>query len=333
MTLNLLTLIKKLVAVTNSFFWAGLWLSGIGLIAWYPMRWWPGDRFVPVQLLNYFMPWLLLGLIPALIMAAAARRHWLAVTLAIPTVVIIVNYAPLFMPRSQVVFADDGRIKVMSYNIWGNNKERETIAGVIQQQQPDLLLIQELDTDFVDAFLRDVEESYSDEKIYFTYEPVMRQGIVSRYPLTPLEGSYAQGRAQKAIIHSPAGDFEVWNVHLIQPVVWSRHYREMTRLAKAVAAEDGPLVVGGDFNTTDQTQVYKKIDRHLNNAHWDSGWGFGFSFPADRSNIKGVPVPTAVVRIDHIFYSDHFTAYNARTLSESGGSDHFPVITDLTWMR
>ena len=101
-------------------------------------------------------------------------------------------------------------------------------------------------------------------------------------------------------------------------------------MAIETAQVEGPLIVGGDFNTTDQSELYRLINRHLDNAHWEAGWGFGFSFPAESSSIYGVPIPGSVVRIDHIFYSgEHFLARHALTLSDSGGSDHLPVVATL----
>jgi endonuclease/exonuclease/phosphatase family metal-dependent hydrolase len=87
--------------------------------------------------------------------------------------------------------------------------------------------------------------------------------------------------------------------------------------------------VGGDFNTTDQSEGYHLLAQHLKNAHWEAGWGFGFSFPANQPRFKRIPILTPVVRIDHIFYSSHFLAHSATTLSDSGGSDHLPVIAEL----
>jgi endonuclease/exonuclease/phosphatase (EEP) superfamily protein YafD len=40
-----------------------------------------------------------------------------------------------------------------------------------------------------------------------------------------------------------------------------------------------------------------------------------------------------MVRIDHIFYSDHFFAHTAGTLPTSGGSDHLPVVAELSLVR
>jgi endonuclease/exonuclease/phosphatase family metal-dependent hydrolase len=73
------------------------------------------------------------------------------------------------------------------------------------------------------------------------------------------------------------------------------------------------------------------LSQYLENAHWEAGWGFGFSFPSDdRPLANVVTFFSPVVRIDHIFYSLHFVVRSAATLSESGGSDHLPVVAELS---
>jgi endonuclease/exonuclease/phosphatase (EEP) superfamily protein YafD len=72
------------------------------------------------------------------------------------------------------------------------------------------------------------------------------------------------------------------------------------------------------------------IDQYLDNAHWEAGWGFGFSFPSSDRPLRGRFQIPSLVRIDHIFYSDHFYVLNARTLPTAGGSDHLPVVAELS---
>jgi vancomycin resistance protein VanJ len=297
------------------------------------MRWWPGDRFFPVRLGNYFMPWLLVSLIPTLLIAGLARRTRLVVTLTISTVLISLNVAPLFLPSPGLALASRTPFKVMSYNIWGHNHDGAAIAKVIRQEQPDILLLQELGSASGQTLKAELTDLYPDSDLYFAYEPAMRQAIVSRYPLKPMAGTYHTGRTQKVIVYAPDGPIMVWNVHPAQPLHWSLHYRQMVALAEDIATINSPFIVGGDFNTTDQSEVYQLINQHLDNAHWEAGWGFGFSFPAHTPEIRGIPIPTPVVRIDHIFHSDHFVVHNARTLSKSGGSDHFPVVAELSLAR
>lgn len=325
--------LKKAAGLIIYFFWVGLWLLGLGLVLWYPLRWWPGDKLLPVQLINYFMPWLLLALIPAIIIAGLANRPGLIALLALPTLFIIFSYAPLFLPRSNMVLADSGRIKVMSYNIWGHNHNMRSVAAIIHREQPDILLLQEAYSHLTDSLMEELTRLYPDQELYYTFTPGAGQAIISRFPLSPQGTSYEQGRAQKAIVHTPNGDILVWNVHLKQPRYWSSQYDQMVLLEQAIAAVDQPLIVGGDFNTTDQSEIYHMINQHLDNSHWEAGWGFGFSYPANKPTINGVTIPTSMIRIDHIFHSRHFYAYDAKTLSTNGGSDHFPVVADLSLTR
>jgi endonuclease/exonuclease/phosphatase (EEP) superfamily protein YafD len=183
------------------------------------------------------------------------------------------------------------------------------------------------------ALVKELANLYPDGQLYWTYEPSAYQGIISRFPLTPVELAYDKGRTQKVIAATPAGPVAVWNVHPSTPLPWSRQYRQILALVEDIAAAEGPLIVGGDFNTTDQSETYRLVNQYLHNAHWDAGWGFGFSFPAQRPRFKRVPILTPVIRIDHIFYSTHFFAGSARTLSDSGGSDHFPVTAKLSLVR
>ncbi|MBN1219342.1 MAG: endonuclease/exonuclease/phosphatase family protein [Anaerolineae bacterium] len=313
--------------------WAGLWLLGVGLILWYPLRWWPGDRLLPVRLINYFMPWLLVGLIPGIIIALLTRRYRLMMILAMPTLLISLTYAPLFLPRSPVALADNMPLTVMSYNVWGRNQNIASAIDVIREEQPDILLLQEVTWRTASALMAGLTYLYPDGELHTAFDPSTGQAIISRYPLTPLGPSFKKERTQKVLIETPMGAINVWNVHPYAPLVWRYQYQQISTLAKEIAAVDGPLIVGGDFNTTDQAETYRLVNQQLSNAHWEAGWGFGFSWPAHMPRVKRVPVVTPMVRIDHIFFSDHFFAHSAATLSISGGSDHLPVVAELSLVK
>ncbi len=312
------------------FFWLGLWMFALGLLVWFPLRWWPGDRLWPVRLVNYLMPWLLVGLAPGLLAAALARRKWLAAALAVPTVLIGVTFSPLFLPRSSLALAGSQSFKVMSYNIWWHNPYNGEATALIKKVEPDILLLQEITPTAFYELRNELIDLYPEDELHTAYGPGIGQAIISRFPLRPIEAGSFKDRTQKVIIETPAGPVAVWNTHASQPFPWSRQYRQMTFLVEDMATVEIPLIVGGDFNTTDQSETYQLLDRSLDNAHWQAGWGFGFTFPAHSPRVKGVPLLTSLIRIDHIFYSDHFFAHSARTLPESGGSDHFPVVAELS---
>jgi vancomycin resistance protein VanJ len=297
------------------------------------MRWWPGDRFFPVQILNYLGPWLLLPLIPALLLALALKRRWLSLTLAIPTLLIGITYAPLFMPRSSLVLADSSHFKVMSFNVWYLNRDIDSAAALVIRENPDILLMQETRSRVATHIFAEWQAAAPDRSLYISQNSDTRQTIISRFPITPIDNVTSEGRAQKVLLQTPGGPLNVWNIHASQPRLWQRHYYQARALAHSIEQVNGPLLVAGDFNTTEQAEAYGLINDRLENAHWNAGWGFGFSFPANQPRIKRIPVPLPVIRIDHIFYNDGLFVYNAGTLSDSGGSDHYPVTAEFSLVK
>ena len=204
------------------------------------------------------------------------------------------------------------------------------MAEVILKEQPDILLLQELKSVSVDRLIGALVNLYSDANLHFIYEPKLSQGIISRYPMTSMGAFRNKGHAQKVLIETPDGTITVYNVHPAKQSGWLRRYRQISALlAEDIGRSAGPLILGGDFNTTDQTQTYRMVNRHLRNAHWEAGRGFGFTYPSSKFIFRGKVLIPALVRIDHIFYNDYFVTQRARTLKESGGSDHFPVVAEF----
>ena len=316
--------------------WLVLWLFGIIIWLWYIFRWWPGDQLLVIRLISYMVPWFLVILLPGTIAAAFARRKWLALTLATPMLFLFLTYIPLFLPGSRTVLASGTPLKVMSYNLYYQNDEAEAIVEVVQQEQPDILLLQELKPKLAGPLIDQLRQLYPEGEFYFewvdenNYPRPFSQAVVSRYPLTPLGQSYEAGRLQKVRVETPDGPVTLFNVHP-PPTIPQEHIQQLVREIETV---DGPLIVGGDFNITDQTNSYRLIDQYLDNAHWEAGWGFAFTFPS-RSHINGAPIPLRpLYRIDHIFYNDHFSAQSARTVTEaSTGSDHLPIVAQLIRLR
>ncbi len=314
-------------------FWLGLWFFSLGILLAFLVRWWSGDHLIPVRLMNYFMPWLLLGLIPGLVVAGWGHRYRLFTALAVPSLIIVLNYAPLFLPRPSVALADGQNFKVMSYNVWRRNRNISAMEGIIRQEQPDILLLQELRQDQVLPFRNTLNDLYPDADLHFVYDPYSLQAVASRYPVTPVAMMFEKGRAQKVQLETPNGPITVINIH---PNFshWQRRYRQMsTLLNEDIITATTPTILGGDFNTTKQTEIYNWFDQHLKNAHWEAGWGFGFTFPSSVPKLRGKYSLPSLVRIDHIFYSDHFYAHNAGTLTDSGGSDHMPVVAEFSWIK
>jgi endonuclease/exonuclease/phosphatase (EEP) superfamily protein YafD len=200
---------------------------------------------------------------------------------------------------------------------------------VIRKEKPEILLIQEIKSDMIQPIKNALSNLYSNDSLHIVYAPKISQAVISRYSLKKSEAFPEKGRAQKVFINTPHGLITVINIHAYKYGWEYRHLQMKKLLDEDVIPEKGPLILGGDFNTNEQSQTYKMVNKYLMNAHRRTGCGFGFTYPA-RSSVTRLKIPVfPIIRIDHIFYSKHFIPLRARTMYESGGSDHFPVVAEF----
>ncbi len=307
--------------------WLGLWCFGLVVLVCLGLRWWTGDRFALVRLGVYFMPWLLAALTPALVVALCYGRWWLAGVLLLPIFIIGSWYAPLFLPRD-LPEARNPPLRVMSYNIWSENRDIRNAAALIRRVSPDILLLQEGYTHQIQALQEELSDLFPKEQTVYHRE--IMQAVFSRYPLEPIKALRQKGQAQKVVVLTPVAPVTIFNVHPLRQRGWWQRYNQIVALLEnEILPLSGPVILGGDFNVTEQTELYRRITRHLRNAHEEGGHGFGFTFPSSDRRFGGRLPLFPMVRIDHIFYSPHFTLISAETIADGGGSDHLPIVAEL----
>jgi vancomycin resistance protein VanJ len=220
-------------------------------------------------------------------------------------------------------------VKVMSYNTWSENPDARRIAGVILAERPDLVLLQEIPEEVFVSLVYELRHLYGERALNVTYDRTIHQAVVSRYPLEPRANMKWKGQAQVVVMRSPAGAITVFNVHPLRTGGWRQRYRQIATLLKEdVLPVRSPVIFGGDLNVTENSQLYRLVTEHLQNAHDAAGLGFGFTYPAAVRIVALLPA-LPMARIDHVFFSDDFVAVRAGTLGHSGGSDHRPVIADV----
>ena len=176
-------------------------------------------------------------------------------------------------------------------------------------------------------------------------------GVLSRFPLTEIDTSYLAHRlwqVQAMRVEAPAGPFTLYNVHpdatnVLVYIEERMDIPEEVRSSMAIRRQliealvtdfsqrDGPIVVVGDFNSTDQSDVYALMRRHLTDAHRASGWGLGHTFPAYGGSFHGIPIPPLQMRLDMVFISRDFRAARTWVSKTYGESDHRPLLAEFVW--
>jgi vancomycin resistance protein VanJ len=260
------------------------------------------------------------------------------ILVAIPTILFSLTYGHLYLPRPSVG-SSGPTFTVMTYNVLWSNTQVDRVAAAIEEQDPDIVGLHEILPSMGAALEERLAGRYPHRKLENSY------GILSRFPILHYEfyqldhgtGSWVQQMVLEIDGHRvnllnahprspPLEGFHPFGLPLGIPTGFLNQGRDadIRDLLSQIEQLDEPLIVIGDFNLTDQQSLYAPLTRHLRDAHRESGWGMGFTFT--RFPNIGIPM----WRIDYVFYSPDLVALSSST-GDYGGSDHRPVIAELTF--
>lgn len=306
-----------------------------------------GDRFWWLSLLNTFSHLLFVPLLILLPLAVLLRTRGAALSLIPLALVGGLWYAPYYLPKV-LVEPEGDTLHVLTANVWGGNQETEQLEVWLRRVNADVVLLQELHFDFADNPFPGLRDLYP----YRMARPVRQQWdgslTLSRYPIVSEHFVDLQMvhslQPYRAVIETSDQQFAVYNVHLRFPIALPRfdlpvanayvrlalgyddriRNEQISRLIDHLKGEELPYIVGGDFNTSDQTPTYQQLAAQMTDAFREGGYGFGGTWPvvAARGGLPGIVPP--LLRIDYVWHSHHFRTASAWR-GEPIGSDHMPV--------
>jgi endonuclease/exonuclease/phosphatase family metal-dependent hydrolase len=242
-------------------------------------------------------------------------------------------------PEIKCVSQEDVTLNVLTFNIHSGRGPHglnlEQLAREMESWDPDVVLMQEVDS------LRGRSQGV-DEPAWFADRLGMNYSFgpngtfgrghtgnatLSRFPIvdeanTPLPNQPRLPETQprgllRTDIEVGETVVSIYNTHL-QPAYDSLKLSQMQVVGRALAAESGPMILGGDFNAVSSSRVMSVARPFLVDT-WESvGTGADGTSPNAHK-----------ARIDHVLYSSQFVPVVARTI-DSAVSDHRAVGTTMT---
>ncbi|MBP6557499.1 MAG: endonuclease/exonuclease/phosphatase family protein [Flavobacterium sp.] len=247
---------------------------------------------------------------------------------------------------------------VMSYNVrlfnlfdWlPNDGVGDTILSFINEQNPDILCIQEYS-----------ENAKVDLRIY-KYKAVFMEGkqiktgqaIFSKFPIFN-QGDFKIPEAGNNIIYADIkkgkDTIRVYNIHLqsikispdvneieehVDAIDKNKSQQVFGRIREAFKKQEQqaavlvshkkeckyPVIICGDMNNSAFSYIYRNIKGDLNDCFEEAGNGFGQTY-----KFKYYPA-----RIDYIFTNKKMKVKSFKNFSKFENSDHFPVMTRLSFV-
>lgn len=263
------------------------------------------------------------------------KRSWRLFAASLP--LLAISLGPTlwqYRPRSAPAVAGEV-VTVMSVNLLMVNKTTAPIIEEIKTVAPDVLLLQEYTWHWHKALQAALGSEYPHVE-YITREDSFGAAVYSRRPFvekveifTPLgEAIDPQIRAVIEVAHRKVA---FYNIHLLPP--WGlmyiiEHRAQFADLLDALENEPLPVVMGGDFNFTENSPQVSALSRlGFADAQDAGGWGRGATWP-NNSFFRWIPS----IRLDHVYLGGGLTCTDCRT-GVGAGSDHRPLIARIGFAR
>ncbi|MGW5721076.1 endonuclease/exonuclease/phosphatase family protein [Amycolatopsis sp. NPDC003865] len=271
------------------------------------------------SLLETFLPWTGLLVLPLLVAALLRRSALALVSLLLPALV----WGGFFGGRLFDKTEAGGDLMIVSHNVNDENPDPAGTARALAASGAQVIALEELKKSEIPKYEDALAAGYPHHSVQGTV------GIWSTFPLgdtRPVE-IMPWTRALRTTVDTPRGPVAVFVAHL--PSVRVRLEAGFTAngrdeaiglLADALAGEPSPrTVLVGDFNGTADDRALDPITARMRPAQEDAGDGFGFSWPA------GLPL----ARIDQVFVAG-LRPVASWTLPATG-SDHLPVAASVAF--
>ena len=221
----------------------------------------------------------------------------------------------LSIPNVQPPLPDKPSYRVLSLNLYLENKQSAQVLDLINRSQPDILLLIETQL-LLPQLAASLRKIYPYQLLSWSYTP---NGMVlySKYPLKKAPDAPPSVSAAEVAL----GGDSLWLVGCHPPSPRTQNFYEKRNqyyqeLAKFVRKQSGSMLVFGDFNSAPWAPTFRHFLANskltmVNSRYWRQ--------PTWPSNKFWMGVP-----IDHFLYTGGVRALE-QYRSDSAGSDHYSI--------
>ena len=260
-----------------------------------------------------------LSVLLALTRLRIAALHGLAAC-----IVLLIAVAPQWFPSGAKPEAAAPVVRLYSANLWARNTDVDSIRASIGAADADIVVLIELGdapAERLDEVLAGYPHRVATPRIDRPSGPA-RSVIASRLPLSPIRDRPDGLHAVGASVRTPIGPVHLLGVHLPRPWPFQEQWGqiEQTMAISAIRRDlTGPMVVAGDFNSISSARIGRLLQRRTGLR---PAKGFPGTWPSALPS-------AATLTIDQVYASQDL-AFVSRRLGRPNGSDHRPVVTEIT---
>jgi endonuclease/exonuclease/phosphatase (EEP) superfamily protein YafD len=272
------------------------------------------------DVLNHLAPIWLAGSLAgaALGLMVRGRGRWLVCGLCLAGATAAAStIAPEYLrDTGRTAPTDVQGLKIVQFNGWFGNPQVGRVMAFLQEEDPDIVVLQEVSPPVRAALRRQRTWAMSCPGCEVVILTKRRPFAVARI-----------GTATRVRLHGRDGDFTMIGVHNAWPTDADQLIQE-ARLAALLTEEPAATtIVAGDFNSTPWSFARRRWDRAFGLIRRDRGVA---SWPTGRLPGLDAPTPIPLLPIDHVYAGDRWATKSVRRGPRGIGSDHYPLIVTLS---
>jgi endonuclease/exonuclease/phosphatase (EEP) superfamily protein YafD len=275
-----------------------------------------------LELFSHFrLQYLVAAALLALLLFVVRSRYW-ALGMLLLAAVNAVPVLPWYQSNATAP-AGGTTLKLLLANLYSANPHPERLLGLVEEERPDLIFLQEM-TDRAEQALSLLEERYPHGTTLarndnFGIAVFSLRDIRVRSPASPPFGF------PSLVVEQEIDGRRVTMVstHPMPPlgaVGYEARNRQLAHAATLLNQATGPRLLIGDLNTTMWGEHYRRLVHATGLRDARAGFGVLPSWP-----LRFRP---AMIPIDHCLVSGEFAVVDLRTGPDIG-SDHLPLIAEL----
>lgn len=252
------------------------------------------------------------------------RNYKTASIFAAAAIINLCTILPLYLGRTQVQASPDRVLRAMLINVNIDSGKPEQVAKVIQQYNPDLLVLEEVNARWL-ADLRPATTGYGHSKAV-PRDDNFGIAFYSRFASTRSEVRQIGPAGVPSIlaeVDSGRGKVSVIATHPLPPA-GSAYTRmrdaHLGELPNVIRPEKTPVLLLGDLNVTPWNVKFRRLIHESGLKDSASGFGVQATWP----NF----MPLLLIPLDHCLHSPAVSIVK-REIGSDVGSDHYPLIVDF----
>jgi vancomycin resistance protein VanJ len=321
------------------------WAYAAAVVAGFVLLRWAGDRWWPATFLLFSPRWLWAAPLLIVIPAAVVLRQRLGWLPAAAGVFALFGLLGFCIPWRTWAHQSRGHLKlrVMTCNAHARQMSTDTLEELISENNPDIIALQDFwPRRMPQALTQPGWFIHRDDELFIASRyPITRSEDLGIHVVRPIDQTAAwvsrTGAAACYTIGLPGGPITFVNLHLASAHQSLSAMREDAQLSGELLAENtsrrryesdvirqrlnqigNPVILAGDFNTPDDSPLFRNAWSGLQDAFNTAGFGFGLTYARHRT----------ALRIDHVLCDPSWTIRDCR-VGNDVGSGHRVLVADL----